>query len=305
MNFNPRSPHGERRRAVRHLAVAAAISIHAPRTGSDDASSDASVFFVDFNPRSPHGERPLYRNNSNFFRLISIHAPRTGSDVQRFRQLRALLPISIHAPRTGSDHPCASAAAALPHFNPRSPHGERRRPPAAANLSGYFNPRSPHGERPYDLSYYVLHQEISIHAPRTGSDFRDGEVLSAEQLFQSTLPARGATAICWTSLWGWIFQSTLPARGATILRLRQHLRHRISIHAPRTGSDVFVLSQLRRLRIFQSTLPARGATCRKTRNALPAAFQSTLPARGATPCVHGWCRRYDISIHAPRTGSDL
>ena len=169
------------------------ISIHAPRTGSDDASSDASVFFVDFNPRSPHGERPLYRNNSNFFRLISIHAPRTGSDVQRFRQLRALLPISIHAPRTGSDHPCASAAAALPHFNPRSPHGERRRPPAAANLSGYFNPRSPHGERPYDLSYYVLHQEISIHAPRTGSDFRDGEVLSAEQLFQSTLPARGAT----------------------------------------------------------------------------------------------------------------
>ena len=171
MNFNPRSPHGERRRAVRHLAVAAAISIHAPRTGSDDASSDASVFFVDFNPRSPHGERPLYRNNSNFFRLISIHAPRTGSDVQRFRQLRALLPISIHAPRTGSDHPCASAAEALPHFNPRSPHGER----------------------PYDLSYYVLHQEISIHAPRTGSDFRDGEVLSAEQLFQSTLPARGAT----------------------------------------------------------------------------------------------------------------
>ena len=158
--------------------------------------------------------------------------------MQRFRQLRALLPISIHAPRTGSDHPCASAAAALPHFNPRSPHGERRRPPAAANLSGYFNPRSPHGERPYDLSYYVLHQEISIHAPRTGSDFRDGEVLSAEQLFQSTL----------------------PARGATILRLRQHLRHRISIHAPRTGSDVFVLSQLRRLRIFQSTLPARGAT---------------------------------------------
>ena len=216
MNFNPRSPHGERRRAVRHLAVAAAISIHAPhtgsdghepaaepcgsisihapRTGSDDASSDACVFFVDFNPRSPHGERPLYRNNSNFFRLISIHAPRTGSDVQRFRQLRALLPISIHAPRTGSDHPCASAAAALPHFNPRSPHGERRRPPAAANLSGYFNPRSPHGERPYDLSYYVLHQEISIHAPRTGSDIRLTKTICRPNIgFQSTLPARGAT----------------------------------------------------------------------------------------------------------------
>ena len=215
-HFNPRSPHGERRQGGGRQSQHHRISIHAPRTGSDGVTTTQqmlqSIFqstlpargatsvsakrkklSSDFNPRSPHGERPLYRNNSNFFRLISIHAPRTGSDVQRFRQLRALLPISIHAPRTGSDHPCASAAAALPHFNPRSPHGERRRPPAAANLSGYFNPRSPHGERPYDLSYYVLHQEISIHAPRTGSDFRDGEVLSAEQLFQSTLPARGAT----------------------------------------------------------------------------------------------------------------
>ena len=293
----------------------------------------------------------MYRNNSNFFRLISIHAPRTGSDVQRFRQLRALLPISIHAPRTGSDHPCASAAAALPHFNPRSPHGERRRPPAAANLSGYFNPRSPHGERPYDLSYYVLHQEISIHAPRTGSTSAMGKCCRRSSYFnprsphgerhtadKDYLPAEyrisihaprtgsdahtrfpvvrpthfnprsphgGATAICWTSLWGWIFQSTLPARGATILRLRQHLRHRISIHAPRTGSDVFVLSQLRRLRIFQSTLPARGATfsfrrvaqldldfnprsprrgatATDLRTKFVAQFQSTLPARGAT-----------------------
>ena len=147
--------------------------------------------------------------------------------------------------------------------------------------SSYFNPRSPHGER--------RPHTISSRAPYT---------------FQSTLPARGATAICWTSLWGWIFQSTLPARGATILRLRQHLRHRISIHAPRTGSDVFVLSQLRRLRIFQSTLPARGATCRKTRNALPAAFQSTLPARGATTRDGTMRVSKYISIHAPRTGSD-
>ena len=191
--FNPRSPHGERLlRVVQKLNVLR-ISIRAPRTGSDniaDQVDGSSVPFQstlpargattgrwaaesapsDFNPRSPHGERRCYNYSAD-----------------------AAINISIHAPRTGSDHPCASAAAALPHFNPRSPHGERRRPPAAANLSGYFNPRSPHGERPYDLSYYVLHQEISIHAPRTGSDFRDGEVLSAEQLFQSTLPARGAT----------------------------------------------------------------------------------------------------------------
>ena len=169
--------------------------------------------------------------------------------------------------------------------------------------SSYFNPRSPHGER--------RPHTISSRAPYT---------------FQSTLPARGATAICWTSLWGWIFQSTLPARGATILRLRQHLRHRISIHAPRTGSDVFVLSQLRRLRIFQSTLPARGATFSFRRVAqLDLDFNPRSPHGERLPptCArnlwrnfnprspHGerqdrafLNRRIEISIHAPRTGSD-
>ena len=147
--------------------------------------------------------------------------------------------------------------------------------------SSYFNPRSPHGER--------RPHTISSRAPYT---------------FQSTLPARGATAICWTSLWGWIFQSTLPARGATILRLRQHLRHRISIHAPRTGSDVFVLSQLRRLRIFQSTLPARGATFSFRRVAqLDLDFNPRSP-HGERQDRAFLNRRIEISIHAPRTGSD-
>ena len=106
------------------------ISIHAPRTGSDAH-------------RLSHGGEGL---------LISIHAPRTGSDrgvqsnLQR-AQFQSTLPargatgskrlhliaprISIHAPRTGSDHaapPCCSLA---PYFNPRSPHGERRRCKAA------------------------------------------------------------------------------------------------------------------------------------------------------------------------------
>ena len=35
----------------------------------------------------------------------------------------------------------------------------------------------------------------------------------------------------------WKFQSTLPARGATTLRLNAPRIIRISIHAPRTGSD--------------------------------------------------------------------
>ena len=59
--------------------------------------------------------------------LISIHAPRTGSDVASSPNTRASYTISIHAPRTGSDRqfsfPCADSV----YFNPRSPHGERRK----------------------------------------------------------------------------------------------------------------------------------------------------------------------------------
>ena len=57
-DFNPRSPHGERRGDDRALRTAPRISIHAPRTGSDQKSDGThGRFFDDFNPRSPHGER--------------------------------------------------------------------------------------------------------------------------------------------------------------------------------------------------------------------------------------------------------
>ncbi len=65
------------------------ISIHAPRTGSDDrrAAEHAAC------------------------EAISIHAPRTGSDGGAAGQPRSLGRISIHAPRTESDALlCASSA---------------------------------------------------------------------------------------------------------------------------------------------------------------------------------------------------
>ena len=56
---------------------------------------------------------------------------------------------------------------------------------------------------------------ISIHAPRAGSDRYDMATSAAATQFQSTLPVRGAT---WRTSWTmphWPFQSTLPVRGAT------------------------------------------------------------------------------------------
>ena len=59
-------------------------------------------------------------------------------------------------------------------------------------------------------------------------------------------------------------------------------RLKISIHAPRTGSDAVNCFKSRWTEKFQSTLPARGATVKRS---MVVSLES-------------------ISIHAPRTGSD-
>ena len=79
-HFNPRSPHGERRRYTIRISGTSGISIHAPRTGSDCISKESARKFM----------------------RISIHAPRTGSD-PTIHGVSDKQVISIHAPRTGSD----------------------------------------------------------------------------------------------------------------------------------------------------------------------------------------------------------
>ena len=219
--------------------ASAVISIHAPRTGSDwklCKSISASIYF---NPRSPHGERLEGGGKKWWDALISIHAPRTGSDGFT-RRVPLTACISIHAPRTGSDAPIDPPPLKRFHFNPRSPHGERRlvllykavvvqfqstlpargatwtaavprgrwdnfnpRSPHGERRSGsgcgmphsfYFNPRSPHGERHALVIHLGNALCISIHAPRTGSDSCPFRACARLDLFQSTLPARGATS---------------------------------------------------------------------------------------------------------------
>ena len=214
------------------------ISIHAPRTGSDGACRWRLDSPAHFNPRSPHGERPRFttarcapcsfqstlpargatysRDNHHCLGLISIHAPRTGSD--RCRAVRKVgYLISIHAPRTGSDELGRhQQSIQRVYFNPRSPHGER---PATdgrcTTIAKHFNPRSPHGERRIVLWMLFTLQKFQSTLPARGATAAK-PIHDQMVVFQSTLPARGAT--CRSKkilLQRWIFQSTLPARGAT------------------------------------------------------------------------------------------
>ena len=79
-----------------------------------------------------------------------------------------------------------------------------------------------------------------------------------------------------------MFQSTLPAWGATCVAAVIKGEVRVSIHAPRVGSDGPVLHVDAGWELFQSTLPAWGATADAGAWKLTAMFQSTLPAWGAT-----------------------
>ena len=123
--------------------------------------------------------------------------------------------ISIHAPRVGSDPGAGTFLAGRRDFNPRSPCGERRACPEQQN---------------------VVHV-ISIHAPRVGSD-RNGLACGlSDRNFNPRSPCGERPSFFSSSILFRIFQSTLPVWGATAKRGRLAGFLRISIHAPRVGSD--------------------------------------------------------------------
>ena len=170
--------------------------------------------------------------------LFQSTLPARGATfLSHHRQLSGLY-ISIHAPRTGSDRGHGARGAERAHFNPRSPHGERQKQMRVNFTQVDFNPRSPHGER----------QPAAARSPAPAG-------------FQSTLPARGATR---QDLGNAGIGKDFNPRSPHGERLDCHHPARsigrISIHAPRTGSDFSGNSSQNRSFTFQSTLPARGAT---------------------------------------------
>ena len=125
--------------------------------------------------------------------------------------------------------------------------------------------------------------DISIHAPRTGSDMADSHSRMRRMIFQSTLPARGATS--------------KTRRAASMCR--------ISIHAPRTGSDLTASTAGTLTANFNPRSP-------HGERLSPASFLvDFLHFNPRSP--HGErhlrnspiSRQKCISIHAPRTGSDV
>ena len=124
---------------------------------------------------------------------------------------------------------------------------------------------------------------ISIHAPRTGSDWKLCKSISASIYFNPRSPhgeRQRRFPLCSAKAY---FNPRSPHGERPPRFSSASALISISIHAPRTGSDVGVTLLPAPLVPFQSTLPARGATRYVfSRMFICMGFQSTLPARGAT-----------------------
>ena len=104
---------------------------------------------------------------------------------------------------------------------------------------GDISIHAPRGGSDFNAGKLVpIYVDISIHAPRGGSDLpatckRQREGISIHAPRGGSDPPSGNGTVV-----GWEFQSTLPAGGATFSNTACNKRHAdISIHAPRGGSD--------------------------------------------------------------------
>ena len=125
-------------------------------------------------------------------------------------------------------------------------------------------------------------ENFSIHSPLAGRDMWPFKKKPRNQVFQSTRPLRGETAVAGCSPTKYAFQSTRPLRGETVVLLPP---------CPHGTS-------------FQSTRPLRGETKSSKRIFTVAYFQSTRPLRGETGVSADDPEAVPFSIHSPLAGRD-
>ena len=163
-NFNPRSPYGEGHPCGAKCNILGGFNPRSPY-GERQAQRLRLDQYSDFNPRSPYGERPALFNP----RLVG------GG-------------ISIHAPRTGSDSNISAVTPYCSYFNPRSPYGERRSNWPFASYFKVFQSTLPVRGATFFQQIAVNGCCISIHAPRTGSDFVSNALVTVSANFNPRSP---------------------------------------------------------------------------------------------------------------------
>ena len=325
VDFNPRSPYGERPVAIVQTllpllfqstlplrgatALAAAlrrikrISIHAPLTGSDAFTPEVFRRKKYFNPRSPYGERPEAAAITEVLQGFQSTLPLRGA-TRYFVRVQPQEGISIHAPLTGSDKLKTRGQSSTVNFNPRSPYGERLIPASWGTWSRRFQSTLPLRGATWRIGELLTLRKISIHAPLTGSDGCQPNDVYTSLKFQSTLPLRGATLTRTSLPWFSVnFNPRSPYGERLLAGQKVVIEAKFQSTLPLRGATLFSGGNING-NIFQSTLPLRGATNFFNADKVDYLFQSTLPLRGATSIRALTFSSRAISIHAPLTGSD-
>ena len=200
------------------------------------------------------------------------------------RRLTSTITISIHAPREGCDVITKFRRSLERDFNPRTPRGVRREVlDNGVVVHGNSNPRTPRGVRPRRKGLHWITDRFQSTHPARGATAGSWPTTSPNANFNPRTPRgvrrhRRPGRPCSPSP----FQSTHPARGGTWPTDDIDEAARISIHAPREGCDM-ARSGLRRLTWISIHAPREGC------DACPVTWSAAQ-------------RR--ISIHAPREGCD-
>ena len=124
--------------------------------------------------------------------------------------------------------------------------------------------------------------------------------------FQSTLPARGATSRLANLSDMLTISIHAPRTGSDVLRFFIRISvNRISIHAPRTGSDFSQYLLHPSLKYFNPRSPHGERLHQGAERRCSMVISIHAPRTGSdAPPQYGGTRIPGISIHAPRTGSD-
>ena len=150
-------------------------------------------FSFNFNPRSPRGER--------------LRTPANWIFLNKFQST---------LPARGATDAVYLVGCAPWDFNPRSPRGERLRVATSIHTISVISIHAPReGSDRHDRRGRSAIFGISIHAPREGSDIVIDE-RCVQTIISIHAPREGSDPAPLTlTQSGFVFQSTLPARGAT------------------------------------------------------------------------------------------
>ena len=212
-----------------------------------------------FNPRPPHGERPGFLECSRFSSKFQSTPPHGERPIRNFPKGPAMI------------------------FQSTLPHGERLTGKGVGSITISISIHAPAWRATLHHGHGLHGNQISIHAPAWGATKNRNPSNRKKKYFNPRPPHGERPALYISGERREQFQSTPPAWGATIIG--QSILHymRISIHAPRMGSDsVF---DIRRSITFNISIHAprmgsdnRGRASKSTR----ACISIHAPAWGAT-----------------------